>query len=633
MKKVSLVVMEKERESSLLKLRSLGLVHLEKQRVSSAKLSELLDRKVKTERALGVLQTYAADKKTKVLLKEIAREKDADASSEHKSDHKIDADAFGSPGSFVNRALEYIDKKKTLVEGLVALGRERSRMEEWGAFDPEGLSFIAEKGGINLFLYKLSHEDFRRLAGDVRYIVLGRDKKSMRLVVFDRELPGIPPFVPGEHSLKEIDAFISDADAELASIEKRLAVLSKNRSLAKEELEKTAADTEFETARAGMDILPDIPAESALTWISGFIPTEDLGVLKRCASENGWAVSASDPGLDDMIPTKLKNNRFVNLINPLTDFLEIVPGYNEPDISLWFLIFFTVFFGMIFGDAAYGVIVLTAAVIGILKTRRKGVPPILKLLLLLGSSNFIWGVLTCSWFGVDTELLPELLQKISFPLISNVTSAKSVADEGIVRQNLMIFCFSLAFLQLSIGHIIVISRAKTLKVLADIGSLGMLSGMFGVVLANIASNEYREIPFFQPCIYLLGGGFLLNFIFANYYGSIGRSVLESFKNFISMFLGIANVFGDLMSYIRLWAVGLAGAAITYTVNLLVGPLLGHFLLFVFGVMLLVFGHGLNLVLNTLSVLVHAVRLNTLEFSSHVGLTWSGTAYRPFREKK
>jgi V/A-type H+-transporting ATPase subunit I len=132
-------------------------------------------------------------------------------------------------------------------------------------------------------------------------------------------------------------------------------------------------------------------------------------------------------------------------------------------------------------------------------------------------------------------------------------------------------------------------------------------------------------------VYLLGGGFVLNFVFTNYQGSIGKSILESLKNFISMVLGIANVFSDIMSYIRLWAVGLAGGAISATVDKMAGPMLGHFIFFIFGIMLLVFGHGLNLVLNVLSVLVHGVRLNTLEFSGHVGLTWAGTPYKPFSE--
>ncbi|MDR1446776.1 MAG: V-type ATP synthase subunit I, partial [Treponema sp.] len=132
--------------------------------------------------------------------------------------------------------------------------------------------------------------------------------------------------------------------------------------------------------------------------------------------------------------------------------------------------------------------------------------------------------------------------------------------------------------------------------------------------------------------YVFAGGFFLNFLFANYEGSFLRSVLESCKNFISVILGIANVFSDIMSYIRLWAVGLAGAAIASTVDAMAGPMLGHFILFIFGIILLVFGHGLNLVLNVLSVLVHAVRLNTLEFSGHAGLTWAGHAYKPFAKR-
>ena len=156
--------------------------------------------------------------------------------------------------------------------------------------------------------------------------------------------------------------------------------------------------------------------------------------------------------------------------------------------------------------------------------------------------------------------------------------------------------------------------------------------MYGIILSLIASNESRQIPLWMPCVYALGIGFIVNFVFSNYEGSIGKSVLESLKNFISMVLNIANVFSDIMSYIRLWAVGLAGAAISSTVVAMAGPMLGHFILFIFGVVLLVFGHSLNLVLNALSVLVHGVRLNTLEFSGHVGLTWAGTAYKPFTEK-
>jgi len=131
-------------------------------------------------------------------------------------------------------------------------------------------------------------------------------------------------------------------------------------------------------------------------------------------------------------------------------------------------------------------------------------------------------------------------------------------------------------------------------------------------------------------ISVIGVGFGLSFIFSNYDGSLGASILESCKNIVSVLLGVVNVFSDIVSYIRLWAVGLAGGAISATVNDMAGPMLGGAIIFL-GVLLLVFGHGLNMILNVLSVIVHGVRLNTLEFSSHLGMSWSGFAYEPFCE--
>jgi V/A-type H+-transporting ATPase subunit I len=613
MKKVSLVVLDKDREASLKRLREIGVVHLEKKNVSSENLSKLLDRKAKAENALGIVSSYDTGKKKKVK----------------------PAAVLADGADIVTQVLKLAEERKYLQDQLALHGRERSRIEDWGDFDPKDIPFIAGHAGLKLFLYKLPRKTFEALPKETRYIKLGGDKNSVRLVVFDSEILGETSVALPGASLTEIDTINSHINSELVDIEQKLAAMANSKAPIEGELKSLRTSIEFETARSGMEVLEDVPPESAVAWITGFVPRDELGLLKRGAAENGWALAAVDPGPDDFVPTKLKNNRFASLLNPLTDFLEVVPGYNEVDISLWFLIFFTIFFGMIFGDAFYGIVILVAGIIGVSKTIKKGVPPVIKLMLLLGTSNFVWGVLTCTWLGFDATTLPQVLQDISLPLISNVTAARSAYDDGIVRQNLMILCFSLALLQLCIGHIIAITKTRSLKVLADLGSIAMLIGMYGVILTLIASNEYRDLaPYVPmlPCAYLLGAGFVVNFIFANYNGSVGRSILEGLKNFISMILGIANVFSDIMSYIRLWAVGLAGAAISTTVVTMAGPMLGNFILFIFGVLLLAFGHSLNLVLNTLSVLVHAVRLNTLEFSGHVGLTWAGTAYKPFSEK-
>ncbi|MDR2304594.1 MAG: V-type ATP synthase subunit I [Treponema sp.] len=648
MKKLTIVVMNKYRETSLKILRELGVLHLERKTVSSEHLSRLLDKKNRIDNALGLLLPYVSAKKKEenevpAPVANPAHRRSEDHAAEFYSADAVDAE---NRTDLVTHILNLGEERKNLQERFAAEGRERSRIEPWGEFDPAGFAYL-EGQGLKLYPYELSWKTYESLKDDVKLIVLGKEKTVVYALAAGDPIPGESPFALPGCSLSELDRSMAEIQDHLAEIERQFERLSRRKAVLEKERAENESRIEFETAASGMEKINTDDMESPLadeltvSWISGYLPTEDLGLVKRAAAEHGWAFMADDPLPDDDVPTKLKNNKLVSLINPLTGFLEVVPGYNEVDISGWFLFFFVIFFGMIFGDAFYGALILLAGIAGVIKTAKKGVPPVFKLLLLLGFSNFVWGVLTCSWFGLEIEKLPLFLQNISLPLISNAKAvqaelagqtALAARHRGIVQQNLMIFCFSLALLQLSIGHILAIIRVKSLKALGDIGSMAMLAGMYFIVLSLIASNEYRRIPLVMPAVYVFAGGFLLNFLFANYGGSFGRSVLESCKNFISVVLGIANVFSDIMSYIRLWAVGLAGAAIASTVDTMAGPMLGHFILFIFGIILLVFGHGLNLVLNVLSVLVHAVRLNTLEFSGHAGLTWAGHAYKPFAKK-
>jgi V/A-type H+-transporting ATPase subunit I len=600
MKKVSILIMDKMQDTSLEKLRELGVVHLERKTVSSDSLSKLLEQKNRAENALGILRTYKIDKKTKIKSAKLEK--------------------------ITERVLTLADRRKSLQEQLVFNAKERSRIEKWGDFDPDALKDLAEIG-IVLIPYELSNKVYADLTDDQQLIVLGKDKKAVYGLAVGKEIEGEIAFVIPELSLSGLDKKTVSIGKELSDIEGQLLSLTSGKTEIETELASLKEKIEFESARAGLENadLGDV----TVSWMTGFVPQETVQTLKRAASENGWALVIDDPGLDDATPTLLKNNRLVSLIYPLTGFLEVVPGYNEVDISGWFLLFFCIFFGMIFGDAGYGLLLALIGIIGIAKTAQKGIPAVLKMLVLLSISNIIWGVLTCTWFGIDVSLLPSVLRSISLPLISGAVAAQSEQAKAIVDQNLQIFCFSLALLQLGIAHIKgIIKNIKSLKLFGELGSLAMLIGIYNLILFLVVSNSYRQIPFLPQSLYFIIGGFALTFVFASYEGNIGQSILSSLKNIISVVLGVTNVFSDIMSYIRLWAVGLAGASISATVNSMAGPLLGNFLIFL-GIILLVFGHGLNIILNVLSVLVHGVRLNTLEFSGHLGLTWSGIAYKPF----
>jgi len=646
MKKVCLLVQDKSNEESLKKLRAAGVVHLEKRNIPLDSNSSALKRKIKVENAIGLIQDFKVPKKKprdhkiddgplierrqKPIGLHRGRRAEDIYGTDDESPYSIDA-VKAKPRPYLPDLMSKLgDERKAIKEKEVIIGREILRIEGWGNFDPSIIEEISKT--IPVYLYELPMDLFNRLDKDIQYIKIKNDKSIARIMVFEKMIPGVTLFQLPQKSLNECKEEIEKLNHELHEIDEELKKYADRKPALLKEMEQVEYDLEFETAVAGLNKVEDLPSNQGLCWLTGYVPTEDLGLVKKVASENGWALSAEEPPeTDEFVPTKLKNNKFVQLINPITNFLDINPGYREVDISPIFLTFFCIFFAMLFGDAAYGLIITTMALIGIILTlkNKKAVSTPIKMLLLLGLLNTLWGVLTCSWFAMDTKYLPDFLKDIS---LSYISSAKT--DDAIVSQNLQVFCFSLALVHLIIAHIVVIFKCKSLKIFGELGTIGMLLGMYNVVLFLIVSTPDRPISIFPMpiTIYLIGGGFFLSFIFSSYEGSVLKSILTSCQNFISVVLGVVNVFSDIMSYIRLWAVGLAGAAIAQTINGMAGPMLGGFLIFA-GIILLIFGHGLNMVLNVLSVLVHGVRLNTLEFSGHVGLAWSGTAYKPFKEKK
>ena len=636
MKKVSLVVLNKERKDALLQLKKVGVVHLEQIDGSSEQLSLYKEASNNAVAANAILSDIKVAKKKSFssTVKTLSNDEIID-----KCKHIIDIS----------------DKKKKLLEEIASDAAEIERFANWGQVDIEDFAFLKEKG-ISFKMYEIPEDKYGLIDEKVTTICVNRIKKIVRFLLIDasEDRPeGLPPEafeVPMPVlSTKELAKRVEDNEAEISKIEEELKAETVYISQIQDFKSNLESDIQFETIYSGMG-QENSGKTTDLAWLTGYVPIDSFDKLKDCVTKNSWAMAASDPTEEDNVPTKLKNNKFVSLIYPLTDFLGTVPGYHEYDISGWFLLFFCVFFGMIFGDGGYGLLVTVASLVLVLKSlfQKKSVSPLMGLLLLLGLSTVAWGTVTCTWFGLKPEQLPAWLTSLSITPISNAAGSDYRlylpwnTEVGLTTgQNLQIFCFTLAFLQLSVAHLKGMARnRKSLKVLGEFGSLLQIWGMFYVVLSMVVSSALfplglvvNNIPVGTIAIALVGGGFALSFIFSNYEGNIGASILESCKNIISVLLGVVNVFSDIVSYIRLWAVGLAGSAISNTVNEMAGPLLGHAITFIAFVALIAFGHGLNMVLNLLSVIVHGVRLNTLEFSTHLGMSWSGFKYNPFAEKE
>lgn len=640
MKKVSFVVTIDAKKDALKELRKLGVVHLEQICGSSEKLTQLKE-------------TYNQLEEVDLLLSEIKYDKKTVEQKKLSTSHVVEK---------VSKLIELNETKKNYIEELSIAGKELERLSGWGGFNPDDFSYLAKKG-IYLLPFETSPENYKKIPEDVDFIYVNKDKSQVRFLVLSED--GNKPESLGSEYLPVINPEMGTAELsescvtyrkEISAIDKEIQSNVCYIQSIKDAMKVYAKDIEFENTYSGMATDAEEGTEATLAWLTGYVPEEDVSIVKKAAKENHWGFLADDPSEEDEVPTKLQNNKFVSLIYPVSDFLGTVPGYREYDISSWFLLFFCVFFGMIFGDGGYGLLLVGTALGMFLSNivKRKSVPAPFYLLLLLGLSTTMWGALTCNWFGLKPELLPETLKPILFSLDWNYISNASSLPTNLVTENLQIFCFSLALIHLSIAHLMAIAKnIKSPKFLGDLGSLLLLWGIFYLVL-NMVVNGVRfpfnldiadvplalgsNVEFAKTGISiatimfpLIGVGFVLNFVFANYEGSVIKSILESCKNIISVLLGVVNVFSDIVSYIRLWAVGLAGAAIAQTVNEMAGPTLGGLLIFA-GILLLVFGHGLNMILNVLSVIVHGVRLNTLEFSSHLGMSWSGFSYKPFAEK-
>ena len=638
MKKVSIVLLNKEKQEALKKLRKLGLVHLEKIEGSSEKLNAFKEYTNNANLSESVLGEIKIPKKEKQNQSSLENEKVI---------------------SLCSQIVAKTERKKQLMEEISSDATELERFANWGSVSLEDFEYLNQKN-IQLKLYEVPVEKYSEIDNDIQTILVNNDKKNVRFLIVnggegrpEKLMPQAFEVPFPRMSTKFLEEEIKKDEQEIVQIEtffkENIKYLDSIKKF-KKDLEK---DIEFENVNAGMQ--NEGETETSLAWITGFVPSDDIQKLIDSCKQNNWALAYEDAQKDDSeVPTKLKNNKFVSLIYPLTDFLGTVPGYNEYDISGWFLLFFTVFFGMIFGDGGYGLLVSIVSLLLILKSKiaKKPVQPLLMLALLVGGATVVWGIVTCTWFGIPVENLPSWLKNISIPLVSNAYSEKIwqpfwVTQEGVglsKDQNLQIFCFALALIQLSIAHIKAAKRniveKNPLKALGDVGSLLQLVGMFWIVLSMVVNSKVfvmlgniGDIPVGKIEVSLIAVGFVMSFIFSNYDGNIGKSILESCKNIISVLLGVVNVFSDIVSYIRLWAVGLAGAAISDTVNTMAGPILGHAILFIAAIALLVFGHGLNMVLNLLSVIVHGVRLNTLEFSTHLGVSWSGKKYEPFSENK
>ena len=282
----------------------------------------------------------------------------------------------------------------------------------------------------------------------------------------------------------------------------------------------------------------------------------------------------------------------------------------ETDVAVALFIFLTLFCGILIGDAGYGLLLTLAVLFGFKKATTQNAKDGLKLLLSISLSVFVYGWLSGNWFGIDPAIMPRCMKLLPWLYDDeNSTHVKTL-------------CFFIGAFHTSFARAWSAYNAQKSK-RAVFGHLGwsiFLWGSFYLAKVLVVDGKgFDALP--APGIALFAIGFVLILACGINWGNVGDVIYSPFT--------FINGFVDVLSYIRLFAVGLSGVYIAKCFNEMAVGLGKSGILGILAMpIVLLIGHGLNICMAFLSVLVHGIRLNTLEFAGHIGVSWSGRPYKP-----
>jgi len=599
MKMVHIVTSASAKDEMLKGLREIGVMHLAEKQSADREVSDRFQTLSKTEMAL---KDYAEPK-------------------QKPADGILTDDEFNK---MYDGVLEAMDRKSALGQEISAANTEIDRIAAWGDFSPQDVKDLKE-AGYDFHFYRMGSKEFQALQAeeDVRFIRLAPVDKQDAVAVFGTLPPSIQAteFIPGESSMSELKQKIEDARKGIDECDGTLKAASVYDASFKDQLLKLQNEMNYSSASATAQ------GDDDFVWISGYVPEVELDKVKAMAAEKNCAWAADDVAEDDdMIPTKLRFNKVSKLIEPVFNILGVLPGYREQDVSLWFFLFFTLFFAMIIGDGGYGVLILLGTIA--LRIKQKKGSTVTFLLFVLSIATVIWGAVTGTWFGMESAMKVPLLKGLVIPSLATYPEYFGLTA-NVTQNAIMKFSFSIGAIQMVLGSILSIKEKLPKKDLSWVASLGWAIAVVAMYLLALNLVIHEDISL-VPVFALIGVAFVLVLLFGGMSPDLtfGQGLKASLANAFTDFLDTISCFGNVMSYIRLFAVGMAGVAISQSFNGIAAGMHGP--LIILGVLVVLIGHALNIIMCFLSVVVHGVRLNVLEFSGQVGLEWTGLPYEPFK---
>ena len=503
---------------------------------------------------------------------------------------------------------------------IAALEKEADALRPWGDYRVADFQRL-EQAGYKLHFYAVPAKKFKAEWQEQYPIQVVSEKPKVHFVAVlpagaDNPLP-VPEIPAPQRSYK-----MAEADAE------RLREVLREETGKVEALRARADEFEADTRRdiAALDaylatVAANPAAENTLVTYTGYALSADDAALRKQLDALGVFYMAEPAKVEDAPPIALKNNRFVRMFEVLTDMYGR-PAYDGFDPTPFLAIFFLLFFALCMGDAGYGIILI---ILGLLLRRSKGLRDLAPLVITLGTGTLVVGFFLHTFFSMNIAEWP-----LFAPCKGLFLPDKIAGYDGAMILSLVI----------GVVHVCLALIIKTVQATRNHGFLHSLGtwgwSLFilgGVVVGAFALAGVIDAALTKWILIGLGsvpalGIFLFNTPGRNPLINIGSGLWDTYNT-------ATGLLSDVLSYLRLYALGLAGAMLGYAFNDLGKMILGDGTgvgSWIFFILILILGHTLNIAMCVLGAFVHPLRLNFLEFFKNSGYEGTGRNFRPLTNK-
>ena len=518
------------------------------------------------------------------------------------------------PTDFAVEVMQTVRDKEALEAQLPQLRKDADELFPWGQFDANSFDRLKETG-LKLHFYKAKAIDPAWLEqyalseisnlGGYSYFVVVSDSDD-----YDFPLKELPA---PDRDYTAIKQQIADLEAQVKEKEHRLAQLKWHEPVIQGELDKTMSKLDLHLAH----VSGEKAAEDYITVFEGFAPKENEPGLHDMLEHENVFYLVDKAKSDDNPPIKLENNKFVSMFELLTDMYGR-PKYDEFDPTVFISIFFMLFFAFCMGDAGYGLVLIIAS-LGLKKVLGKIAP----LGVTLGIATTVVGLLFHTFFSMDMlqwSWIPDGVKKCMLP--------STIAG----YDGTMVLALLVGIVHICLAMIVKTYQSTKVKGFANsLGTWGWtLLIVGGVIVGGLALMGVMDKALTKWIVIVIGclsalGIFFLNDLHRNPLLNVGSGLWETYNT-------VTGLLGDVLSYLRLYALGLAGAKLGEAFNAIGVQALGDggvggWIAFI---LIVVIGHTLNIAMCVLGAFVHPLRLNFLEFFKNSGYEGTGRKYKPLQ---